>query len=300
MILTKEINVGINYLNFEHYKNIGFDVKYNNKLIIPIEYLQKESNLKIDVKCDICDNKKTISYQKYNKNIDKYGIYTCSVICSQFKIKATNLKKYGNENYVNTLEIKKRVKEKYDIITTKIKENGYINCIKCNNDRSLNNFLIKNGRYKHICLKCRCEINSYNRRKRNEINPDLEKNKQRKNYEKNKHIHAWRNLLKNFLNRKNLKKENSTHQLLGYSHEQLKTHLESLFIENMSWKNYGKWQIDHIVHVSYFKEDTSAEIVNSLENLRPYFDNSSRNNKLDEDCKKLMTKFTNYLKIDYI
>jgi hypothetical protein len=46
----------------------------------------------------------------------------------------------------------------------------------------------------------------------------------------------------------------------------------------MSWDNYGKWHIDHIVMVSSFEEDTPMNIVNSLENLRPLWaeDNCSR------------------------
>jgi hypothetical protein len=300
MILTKEILVGINYLNINHYKNLGYDVKFNNKILIPIEYLQLESNLKIIVVCDVCNKEKIISYQKYNKNIKKYNLYTCSVICSQQKIKYTNKIKYGCENYVNVEKIKKTIKEKYDEITKQNEIKGQINCIKCLENKKLNDFLIKNGRYKHICKKCRTKINSDNRRKRFLTNPELEKSKQRNNYLKNIHIHAWRNILKNYLNRKKLLKNDKTYNMLKYSPNDLKLHLEKLFKSNMSWENYGEWQIDHIVHVSFFKDDTPFYIVNCLENLRPLFNNSERGNKIDADCLNLMTKFENYLKYDYI
>lgn len=62
---------------------------------------------------------------------------------------------------------------------------------------------------------------------------------------------------------KNKRKEDETIKLLGYSALQLKEHIESLFLDGMSWDNYG----NHIVMVSSFEEDTPMNIVNSLENL---------------------------------
>lgn len=41
-------------------------------------------------------------------------------------------------------------------------------------------------------------------------------------------------------------KSENTLQLLGCSIEQLKKHLELKFTNGMSFKNYGKWHIDHI------------------------------------------------------
>ena len=65
------------------------------------------------------------------------------------------------------------------------------------------------------------------------------------------------------------KKESETIKLLGYSALQLKEHIESLFIEGMSWGNHGEWHIDHIKMVSDFDSETPMCIVNSLDNLRP-------------------------------
>jgi len=45
---------------------------------------------------------------------------------------------------------------------------------------------------------------------------------------------------------KNNVKSKKTIELIGCSVEFLKIHLESQFIEGMNWKNYGKWEIDHI------------------------------------------------------
>ena len=45
---------------------------------------------------------------------------------------------------------------------------------------------------------------------------------------------------------KNNSKSAHTMELLGCSIDELKEHLKSKFVNGMSWKNYGKWHIDHI------------------------------------------------------
>jgi len=42
-------------------------------------------------------------------------------------------------------------------------------------------------------------------------------------------------------------KSKRTFELLGCSPEEFKSYLESLFLEGMSWNNYGEWHIDHII-----------------------------------------------------
>lgn len=92
------------------------------------------------------------------------------------------------------------------------------------------------------------------------------------------YVLAWRSILSNSLKRLNNKKDSETIELLGYSAIELKEHLESLFLEGMSWDNYGEWHIDHIKMVSDFEKDTPLCVVNSLDNLRPLWakDNCSR------------------------
>jgi len=74
--------------------------------------------------------------------------------------------------------------------------------------------------------------------------------------------------------------------LVGYTVENLKQHLESKFLSGMTWDNYGKWHIDHIVPKSFFKyenyTDQEFQYCWSLDNLQPLWakDNLSKNNKL--------------------
>jgi hypothetical protein len=50
------------------------------------------------------------------------------------------------------------------------------------------------------------------------------------------------------------RKKNSRHweTIVGYTTEDLIKHLESKFTEGMTWENYGKWHIDHIIPKSKF------------------------------------------------
>ena len=66
------------------------------------------------------------------------------------------------------------------------------------------------------------------------------------------------------------KKPTNTFKWVGCSPEQLKTHIESLFQEGMSWDNYGRrgWHVDHIRPVSSFKPE-EWEQINHYTNLQP-------------------------------
>lgn len=104
-------------------------------------------------------------------------------------------------------------------------------------------------------------------------------------------------LLISKLKNKNIEKKNSTFDILGYSVEDLKVHIESLFEEWMTWENWGryeidswkeddkstwKWNIDHIIPESLFNykdiNDNEFKECWSLKNLRPY---SAKLNVLD-------------------
>lgn len=82
-------------------------------------------------------------------------------------------------------------------------------------------------------------------------------------------------------------KYNKTFNLLPYTFEELKTHLESLFEPGMRWDNYGEWHVDHAIPQSKFSyQDTDSEEFKkcwSLENLKPMWGhvNYSKNNRLN-------------------
>ncbi len=84
------------------------------------------------------------------------------------------------------------------------------------------------------------------------------------------------------------KNRRSTEEILGYSSEELRKHLESGFTEGMSWSNYGPsgWHIDHIIPVSAFNfsspDDIDFRRCWALDNLQPLWagDNIRKSNQL--------------------
>jgi hypothetical protein len=81
-------------------------------------------------------------------------------------------------------------------------------------------------------------------------------------------------------------KSKRTLEVLGCSPEFLKFHLESQFRDGMSWANYGKWEIDHIIPCAAFdfsKEDDLLKCFH-FTNLQPLWatDNRKKSDKLLE------------------
>lgn len=62
-------------------------------------------------------------------------------------------------------------------------------------------------------------------------------------------------------------------ELIGYSFDELRRHLERQFIAGMTWDNYGEWHVDHIVPLSSFyitsPDDPAMKQAWAMTNLRP-------------------------------
>lgn len=88
--------------------------------------------------------------------------------------------------------------------------------------------------------------------------------------------------------RKGTKNRQRWELLVGYTVDQLKTHLEKKFTDGMSWNNIGKWHIDHIIPISAFNfekpEDIDFKKCWALSNLQPMWakNNIKKFNKLDK------------------
>lgn len=113
-------------------------------------------------------------------------------------------------------------------------------------------------------------------------NPNKRKEYWNKLRIENPHVVAWRKCLLLAIKRIGGVKEKSTIEILGYTADDLKNHMENLFETGVSWGNWGEWHIDHRMPVSRFTKDTPMSIVNSLDNLQPLWakDNLSKSNKI--------------------
>ena len=80
-----------------------------------------------------------------------------------------------------------------------------------------------------------------------------------------------RSMLQRTLKATKSTKDTRTHEMLGYCNEQLKSSIESKFLEGMSWNNYGDWHVDHIYPVARYIRDgvEDPSIINALDNLIP-------------------------------
>ena len=74
--------------------------------------------------------------------------------------------------------------------------------------------------------------------------------------------------------KRGVKENRHWEELVGYTVEHLKRHIEKLFKPGMTWDNYGKvWHIDHKIPIAVFNfekpEDIDFRLCWSLKNLQP-------------------------------
>jgi len=130
MLLNNEIYIKLSNRTITQYLSKGYHGKIGETIKIKTIDLPNKSRFKVNVKCDICGKEKTLTYQKYTKNISKYSYYTCSQKCSTDKCKMTFIEKYGvchpmkskiiKEKSKNTCELK--YNEEFYFQTNKFKE----------------------------------------------------------------------------------------------------------------------------------------------------------------------------------
>lgn len=109
-ILTKEVEIKPNGKMIQYYKDLGYDAKWNQPLIIKIEDLSKGSKIRVEVECDICKDTKKVAYKDYVSSIEKYGYYTC-LHCNYIKQQETTKNIYGVYHASQLLEFKKKQQE---------------------------------------------------------------------------------------------------------------------------------------------------------------------------------------------
>jgi hypothetical protein len=83
---------------------------------------------------------------------------------------------------------------------------------------------------------------------------------------------------------KGYSKSARTLELLGCNAEQVQVHLESQFVDGMSWSNRQKWEIDHIVPFDIFDMDKPShqKVACNWKNIQPLWeaDNIAKGSKI--------------------
>ena len=91
-----------------------------------------------------------------------------------------------------------------------------------------------------------------------------------------------------FLKSNDYTRSSTTKEIIGCEVEELKTHIESKFVNGMSWDNRGQWHIDHIVPLASAKSLDEVIKLCHYTNLQPLWakDNLSKGCKLQQQPKK--------------
>ena len=101
-------------------------------------------------------------------------------------------------------------------------------------------------------------------------------------------IKSMRGRMYDIFSRGQIIKTKKTLELLGCSQKFLKEHIEKQFKDGMSWKNYGKWHIDHIIPINYFVKECNFKLTKTQKkcfnynNLQPMwaYDNLQKGSRL--------------------
>jgi hypothetical protein len=125
-----------------------------------------------------------------------------------------------------------------------------------------------------------------NKRKEYRENYKNRKHEQRKERRKTDIIFSLTNNLRcrlaKYLKILNIRKKNTTFEIVGCSPTELKEHLEKQFVSGMTWENRNLWHIDHIIPLSSAKTEDELYQLCHYTNLQPLWadENIKKSNKI--------------------
>ena len=135
MIIDEFIKIKINPSNYKRYISLGYIYnKMGEEIEIKVSDLSNGSHVKINVKCSICNNIKSVVYSNYinHKKHNGYTCFDCNNISKNIervykvsnarsiegineKIEKTNIEKYGVKSVLCLKEIRNLVKDIYGV-----------------------------------------------------------------------------------------------------------------------------------------------------------------------------------------
>lgn len=172
-------------------------------------------------------------------------------------------------------------------------------CRKCLIEKDISLFskdLQNKDGYKHSCKEC-CKLQD-KKYYTNNSQVILEKQKEYRKLNRSRYtdnetyrrkIDPIFKLKKNIRKRVNdyfkvfdIKKSNTTFNIIGKSPKELKEYIENLFDDGMTWENYGDWHIDHIMPLVTAKTEDDVYRLNHYSNLQPLWakDNMKKGGKI--------------------
>ena len=230
--------------------------------------------------CSKCDQWKKLSeYNKSKSTWDKLNKY-CKESAKQLRKECKERKKNNEKTYwKKTKEVQSEKRKEWGKNNKEYRQEYNKNYRKENleklreNDRKYNEIRRQDPKYKEWYNAYRRE---YDRKKR-QTDPEF---RLRSNVSR-----RVREMLTQ-------DKSDSAMKYVGCDVQQLKTHLEARFEENMTWENYGSfWHIDHIIPCNSWNLKNVFEqfCCFNYRNLQPLWgiDNITKNDKFDKHEKML-------------
>lgn len=232
-----------------------------------------------------------------NNNITEFRLNKKDYICNSCKKKldAENYQKQkkhrlakAKENYYKNPDKKRQYQKEYhlknrDKILSNWKQQRLDNkrnrnCVVCGTKIS------KEEKGDRIYCSIRCGNKAWEK-----ANPEKH-NKRVREYKKNKYNNdiifnlkeRCRSRTSAFFKWQGKTKSKTTQELLGCDWETLKNHIESQFVDGMSWDNKDKWHIDHIIPLASANTEKEVYALCNYKNLQPLWveDNLKKGSKL--------------------
>lgn len=113
MILQEYLEIRPNGKSCSYYKNLGYNVKRLQPILIKNEDVQRDSSVMELIKCDKCGQELIRKHGAIMDTRESFGLDLCPICAEkarQEKTKATNLEKYGVEFPMQSKEIKEKAK----------------------------------------------------------------------------------------------------------------------------------------------------------------------------------------------
>lgn len=264
--------------------------------------------------CDICKKYSTQENRNKIRTIEKPVIThkTCNVCKKNLEIdrfcKVSTMKD-GYNSFCKDCRREKDKKRKGDKQQEeRTQEHFHKLCRKCNKMKICTffreNHQSKDG-YSYTCKEC-IPPSTWTKEKQRESEKKYVKNniekirlkwkKQGKNI--NRRVRdSLNHRISEALFTNRVTKNNKTTKYVGCSIDFLKKWMEFLFIDGMTWENYGEWHIDHVVPCSSFNLAITEDQIKCFnwKNLQPLWklDNIQKGDKIDHDMLKI-----HYVKVE--
>jgi hypothetical protein len=262
---------------------------------------------------DRLDNIKKIHSNKYTYNLQvvdgrieitcpTHGKFEQSIYnherghgCDKCNIDNRKVIKYRTCKCCGAVKTKDQYNSKYRTCNDCITSNPIIDrkvCNKCNIEKDIDNFHKRSDtsiEYRHECIECFNYIKKdsakiYRQKNKKELRrKDISYRKKRMETDSlyRSKMDA-RSVIRKSISKMGYSKNSKTEDILGCSFIEFKGHIESLFVDNMSWGNRTEWHIDHIVPISIAEDEYEVHLLNNYKNLRPLFisDNLSKSDDI--------------------